>query len=268
MGADASRPRFDFLPQEPPLLDAAARGRIVLGDLAIDPTLAARLKSYDVQCRAERAQKGSANADRCTFELVLQNGSVKEFTPRPVELWVEIAPVGTSAPSPPYVFCNPFAMKNTRSPVYELIAPRWPQSADKAQVSVWVRMQPTQSREAIVDASFASPKQLPDSAAEPGVQFQFEAQAHPQGAMVKITELFGQGAKPNAWHFVVPTPNQGGNSIRRTYYDGQVEHQFVFGVGNVEDAEQRRFLAMPIEAWKKFALGLDGNQTLVVQVPD
>jgi hypothetical protein len=129
-------------------------------------------------------------------------------------------------------------------------------------------MQPTQSREAIVDASFASPKPLPDSAAEAGVQFQFEAQAHPQGATVKITELFGQGATPNAWHFVMPTPNQGVSSIRRTYYDGQVEHQFVFGVGNVEDAEQRRFLAMPIEAWKKFALGLDGNQPLVVQVPD
>ncbi len=268
LGAGASRSRFEFLPQEPPLLDAAARGRILLGDVAIDPTLASRLKSYDVQCRAERAQKGSANADHCTFELVLQNGAGKEFTPRPVELWVEILPVGTSRAGRPYVFCNPFATKNTRSPVYELIAPHWPESADKAQVSVWVRMQPTQSREAIVDASFVSAKQLPDSAAEPGVQFQFEAQAHPQGATVKVTELFGHGAMPNAWHFVVPTPNQGVSSIRRTYYDGQVEHQFAFGVGNVEDAEQRRFLAMPIAAWKKFALGLDDNQPLVVQVPD
>jgi hypothetical protein len=264
----AGRPRFEFLPHEPPLLDAAARGRIPLGDVAIDPALGARLKAYDVQCRAERAQKGSANADRCTFELVFQNAAGKDFTPRPVELWVEIAPEGAATPAGSYVFCNPFALQGTRSPVYELVAPKWPEAADRAQISVWVRMQPTQSRDAVVDGSFTTPKPLADAAAEPGVQFQFEALPHPQGALVKITELFGQGASAGIWHFVTPTPNLGVTRATRTYYDGQVEHQFIFGVGNVEDAEQRKFIALPIAAWKKLALGLEEGQPLGVRVPD
>lgn len=264
----ASRPRFEFQQHEPPLLDAAARGRIPLGDVAIDPALGTRLKAYDVQCRAERAQKGSANADRCTFELVFQNAAGKDFTPRPVELWVEIAPEGSTTPVGSYVFCNPFALKGTRSPVYELVAPKWPEAADRAKISVWVRMQPTQSRDAVVDVSFTTPKHLSESAAEPGVQFQFEALPHPQGALVKITELFRQGASAGAWHFVTPTPNLGVSRATRTYYDGQVEHQFIFSVGNVEDAEQRKFVAMPIAAWKKLALGLEGDQPLSVRVPD
>jgi hypothetical protein len=262
------RPRFAFRPHEPPVFDAQARGRIALGDAAIDPALAARLKSYDVQCRAERAPRGERDASRCTFELVFQNSAGKDFTPRPVELWVEIAPVGGSVPGGSYVYCNPFCRAQTRVPVYELVAPQWPDAADRAQVSVWVRMQPTQSKDAVVDASFASPKPLPDPLAEPGVLFQFEAQASQQGPLVKVTELFGQGAKPRAWHFVTPTPNLGTSRVTRTYYDGQVEHQFVFGTGNVEDAEQRRFIALPIDNWKKLAVGLAGDQPLVVRVPE
>jgi hypothetical protein len=269
-----SRPGFEFVRQEPPLLDRQARGAIPLDEATLDPIFQGRLRFFDVQCRAKRAPQGSRDADRCTFELMFhaspaQYGAAQQFTPRPVEIWAQIAPDGSSGPgNAAYVFCNPFPKPGTRAPVYELVTPRWPSGAARAQVAVWIRMQPTQLKDALVDSSFDRPKPLAGSLAEPGVQFQFAAAASQQGPLVKIIELLGQSTKPPAWHFVIPSPNQDLTRVSRTYFDTQVEHEFQFAAGNVADAERRRFIAVPIESWKKLAVGLQGDQPLIVRVPE
>jgi hypothetical protein len=263
----ATPPKFEFLAEDLAAIDAAARGSISLGDAANRFAGSTEPAAYEVQCRAMRAPRAGKEPDACLFDLVFKNAAATGFTQRPAELWIEVVPSAGSGPLGAYVFCNPFATKDTLSPVYKLKAPLWPDNATRAQVSVWIRMMPTQAKGVIVDAAFESPRSPADSAVPMGVQFQFDAESRSQGGVqVTITELFAHDRHPYPWHFVTPAIGQGVGRVTRIYYRGQVEHQFQFTADNLADAQRRKFVALPITDWKKNSLGLGGGKPLDVYV--
>jgi hypothetical protein len=245
--------------------DDAARGAITL-----DPALNDTVSAYEVVCRGERERRGERNDQACRFELVLQNKALGKFTPRPVELWAEIVPLNQSGmPLDKFSFCSPFPVKGTRTPVYELTVPDWPPGSTQANVNVWVRMQASSWFQSPQVTSQTHAQRKPASnGGLPGVEFKFEAREEDRAAIVTITESFNASASGDPLHFVRLEAELGVTRVERTYYNGQVEHEFVLADRRLDDALATRVLAIPQERWKKDAAGLDNGSPLVVTITD
>jgi hypothetical protein len=78
------------------------------------------------------------------FPLSIQNANAAEFSPRPVESWVEVAPrSGDGAIGAPFVFYDLSFQPNRPVPVLDLVAAHWPRSADRAEIRGWFRFTKT-----------------------------------------------------------------------------------------------------------------------------
>jgi hypothetical protein len=90
------------------------------------------------------AHLASRSGDTVRFPLSIQNANPAEFSPRPVEGWVEIAPrSSTGAEGAPFVFYDLSYQPNRPVPVLDLAARHWPRSADRAQIRGWFRFTKT-----------------------------------------------------------------------------------------------------------------------------
>jgi hypothetical protein len=87
----------------------------------------------------------SRSGDTVRFPLSIQNANAAEFSPRPVEAWVEISPRSSDgAIGGPFVFYDLSYQPNRPVPVLELAAVHWPRSADRAEIRAWFRFTTTQ----------------------------------------------------------------------------------------------------------------------------
>jgi hypothetical protein len=78
--------------------------------------------------------------DSVRFPLSIQNANAAEFSPRPVESWVEVAPRSSDgAIGAPFVFYDLSFQPNRPVPVLDLVAANWPRSADRAEIRGWFR---------------------------------------------------------------------------------------------------------------------------------
>jgi len=78
------------------------------------------------------------------FPLSIQNANAAEFSPRPVESWVEVAPrSGDGAVGGPFVFYDLSFQPNRPVPVLDLVAAHWPRAADRAEIRGWFRFTKT-----------------------------------------------------------------------------------------------------------------------------
>jgi hypothetical protein len=78
------------------------------------------------------------------FPLSIQNANATEFSPRPVESWVEVAPRSSDgAIGAPFVFYDLSFQPNRPVPVLDLVAAHWPRSADRAEIRGWFRFTKT-----------------------------------------------------------------------------------------------------------------------------
>lgn len=78
------------------------------------------------------------------FPLSIQNANAVEFSPRPVETWVEVAPRSSAgAIGAPFVFYDLSFQPNRPVPVLDLVAAHWPRSADRAEIRGWFRFTKT-----------------------------------------------------------------------------------------------------------------------------
>ncbi|NDC52838.1 MAG: hypothetical protein EBZ74_00755 [Planctomycetia bacterium] len=75
-----------------------------------------------------------------TFPVSLQNGVADGFSPRPVEMWATLQPVGPGGPvGLPYVFSDMRLQPARPVPVIDLEADDWPETATSAQIKAWFR---------------------------------------------------------------------------------------------------------------------------------
>jgi len=77
---------------------------------------------------------------RVELPLSVQNGQADEFSPRPVEIWVEVTPCDDRGPvGLPYVFTDLAIQPGRPVPVLSLAADDWPAEATAARIRPWVR---------------------------------------------------------------------------------------------------------------------------------
>lgn len=92
------------------------------------------------------AHLASRAGDSIRFPLSVQNANAAEFSPRPTEAWVEITPRSAEGSvGAPFVFYDLSFQQNRPVPVLDLLATRWPRSADRAEIRAWFRFTKTPS---------------------------------------------------------------------------------------------------------------------------
>ena len=122
------------------------------------------------------AHLASRAGDSIRFPLSVQNANAAEFSPRPVEAWVEISPrSGDGSVGAPFVFYDLSFQQNRPVPVLDLLATRWPRSADRAEILAWFRFTKTPS-----DVT------VPLAELTPGVERRLELPSLP-GSEIRIT---------------------------------------------------------------------------------
>ncbi|HEY5311109.1 MAG TPA: hypothetical protein VIK18_01275, partial [Pirellulales bacterium] len=80
------------------------------------------------------------------FPISVQNADAQHFSPRPVEAWVEIRPLGASRQQryPEYAFFDLDFEPHRPVPVLSYLAPNWPLKAVKAEIRLWCKFRPTE----------------------------------------------------------------------------------------------------------------------------
>jgi hypothetical protein len=122
------------------------------------------------------AHLSSRSGDTVRFPLSIQSANATEFSPRPVEAWVEIAPrSGDGAQGAPFVFYDLSFQPNRPVPVLDLAATNWPRSADRAEIRGWFRFTKTPPDVAVTLADLT-----------PGVERRLELAGLP-GLEIRVT---------------------------------------------------------------------------------
>ena len=113
-----------------------------------------------------------------SFPISLQNGDPTSFSPRPVEMWVEVTPKTASGVAvSPYIFYDIAYEPSRPVPVINLVAKHWPAIATSADIKTWFRFVA-----ATPEVSIAVNELVP------GVERVFEIQSLP-GSVVRMTVL-------------------------------------------------------------------------------
>ncbi|MBM4010424.1 MAG: hypothetical protein FJ286_03450 [Planctomycetes bacterium] len=122
------------------------------------------------------AHLASRAGDTVRFPVSIQNANAAEFSPRPVEAWVEIAPRSKDgAEGAPFVFYDLSFQPNRPVPVLDLAATNWPRSADRAEIRGWFRFTRTPPDVAVTLAELT-----------PGVERRLELSGLP-GVEIRVT---------------------------------------------------------------------------------
>ena len=99
-----------------------------------------------------------------TFPISVQNGVADGFSPRPVELWAVVQPLGPAGPvGLTYTFFDLDFQRGRPVPVLDLRARDWPPGADAAEIKAWFRFEPAETEVAIPVTEFlpAIERQIP-----------------------------------------------------------------------------------------------------------
>ena len=100
------------------------------------------------------------------------------FVSRPVEMWVEVLPLGLPAEvsNGPYIFYDTPLIAGTSVPVANLLAKKWPAEVAKAEVRIWTKDSPSTPSEerSLVEVADRLPEEgggFP-IAGNPGIRYQ------------------------------------------------------------------------------------------------
>ncbi len=169
-----------------------------------------------------------------TLPLVVQNKNSKEFSPRPVDVWVDLIGFNQEQPGDrrvAYSINLPEYQSRQPVPVMLLRVRDWPTWANRVQVKAWVRFlgPPAKSVELPLDAP-------PDSATAggirleeiEGVQFRVDRQRTSSGGVrLVVTEEYRRGEEVNRLRVVTePLPKSAAVSLYPE--EGVVERTFEF----------------------------------------
>lgn len=97
-----------------------------------------------------RVHRPSQRKNGVNFPISIQDPD-SHFTPRPIQLWIEVTPVATNAESPrqTYYFYDANYEPKTPVPLVSWTATNWPASATAADVRVWAKYEPTPNLQTI-----------------------------------------------------------------------------------------------------------------------
>jgi hypothetical protein len=116
------------------------------------------------------AHLASRSGHAVRIPLSVQNGVADGFSPKPVEIWVELQPAGPQGPvGLPYVFTDCAFQVGRPVPVLDLVARDWPAAATQAEIRAWIRFEP-----AVPEVS------LPVASLAPGVERSLEISSCPE----------------------------------------------------------------------------------------
>jgi hypothetical protein len=115
--------------------------------------------------------------DGVQFPISIQSAD-GHFVSRPVEMWVEVLPLGLPAEvsNGPYIFYDTPLIAGTSVPVANLLAKKWPPEVSKAEVRIWTKDSPSTPSEERSLAEVAD--RLPEEgggfpiAGNPGIRYQ------------------------------------------------------------------------------------------------
>jgi hypothetical protein len=178
------------------------------------------------------------------FPISIQNSEATLFSPRPVEAWVEITPIG-HAPADkvkPMVFYDLEFADGRPVPVLMCRAMNWPAAARRARINLFFKMQRTEPvRRPVRDVELSQSKPHPDlDVSLPNgrkVQFVVKAEqvAGRDGAQVTVIEQCQHADDLHQAKVEVETP---ANMLRREEFHSagqyEVRHEFVYS-GKVTD---------------------------------
>jgi hypothetical protein len=94
-------------------------------------------RTTELQAGIHRSVRGTGGVE---FPISIQHRD-GHFVPRPVEMWVEVTPLGLRAEesSGPYIFYDAPLAGGTSVPLANFLARGWPSRAAKAEVRVWMK---------------------------------------------------------------------------------------------------------------------------------
>lgn len=185
---------------------------------------------FDVLAHRPQPGQRTPDAEPWTFPISIQDGGEQPgFTPRPVEAWVELAPVTADGRrvSMAYPFYDMLLEPQTSVPVLLCNVPAWPPTARRAEVRVWFKL--------FYTAPSATPRISALPAADnpqavdgvPGVSVGATAEDTEEGCRLTVTEQH-PGEGECRWLRVQTTVPA--DSIVRTFSEGGrwAKHVFMF----------------------------------------
>ena len=93
------------------------------------------------------AHEPQRHGDDVEFHVSVQNGDEAEFSPRPVEAWLEVAPLaqpGAPSEAESYNFYDLSFLPDTPVPVLRVTAPNWRPQNEEAEISLWCKFRATE----------------------------------------------------------------------------------------------------------------------------
>jgi hypothetical protein len=205
------------------------------------------------------------------FPISIQNADETRFSRRPAEAWFEIKPVSTRPPQdyPGYSFYDFDYEPERPVPVASCLAPQWPTKADKAEIRVWAKFQPTRPDEV---------RRLPDAVRSGAAGFRLKTlpdvlltverqrgKSAQDGGRVTVTEEYPPGtAMPLMKIALDPPPRR----TVHTYYpqSARIRHEFTYAAGDVDDVDQVQLRFTRRELLLDQAVSTP--KPLIVTVPD
>jgi hypothetical protein len=219
------------------------------------------------------------------FFLSVQNSDRELFSPRPIEIWAEIAPltgdaatarakdravsrVGASAS--PYVFYDSVFKPDTPVPVLEFFVPDWPHGIEYAEIRFWCKFGDNPKHIALSDtaASFVkSPKSLSDATFE--TKILKIAKANFEGTQVVVTESHASDFNAESLVKVsMEDPDGKLVAINRHFNDQtkKIVHKFTF-VADKEKVENYKIILTDSKNCKLDSYAAPDGRPLTVKVP-
>ncbi len=163
------------------------------------------------------------------FPVSIQNADAEQFSPRPVEAWVEIRPrLPDGALGPAYIFYDVPLEPARPVPVLSCLAPAWPPPAASAVIRLWFKRSKTEPDLAVPLARFAEQTVGIDAAPEVRFALEVPPRAKPEDPhQVILTERHPPGSgldavKVEAW----PPPER--TIHRYSFETATIRHTFIY----------------------------------------
>ncbi len=142
-----SHQRYDPDPDE----NAAYKLDDVLNPLGDSKDADFNPERFFVAAHLPKLSENQLAGDAVEFPISIQNGNPRRFSPRPAEFWVQIVPVSQRGRESkekllPYVYYDLDYRPRMPAPVLNCQARNWPAGADRADITVWFKLQKTEPR--------------------------------------------------------------------------------------------------------------------------
>nr|MCU0872122.1 VWA domain-containing protein [Pirellulaceae bacterium] len=200
------------------------------------------------------------------FPVSIQHADAEQFSPRPVEAWVEIRPrLADRSLGPAYSFYDLTFEADRPVPVLSCLAPAWPENAASAAIRLWFKLSKTEPDLAVPLEQFAAQAVVVEAA--PDVRFSLEVprREKPEDPhQVILTERHPPGSGLDAIKVEI-RPSPGRTIHRYSFETATIRHTFVYSAVAAEPMRDARVLLTSRQRLAEGAVAL--AEPLEVTIP-